>query len=128
MSLPDQPKKPRCHALDPAYDRKRKSREQEERVAKGLGGKRQPASGALPDYGFKGDIRETDFLIEAKRTNAQSISVKSEWLLKIESEADRLGKLPALSLEIGKMFPGMEKDWCLIPMSVFKSLLDKGKQ
>jgi hypothetical protein len=128
VSLPEQPKKPRCRALDSNYDQQRKSRKQEERVAKRVGGRRQPASGALPVPSLKGDIREDRFLIEAKRTDAKSLSIKSEWLMKIESQAEAVGKLPAVSIEIAGTLPMAEKDWCLIPMHVFRSLLDKGRE
>lgn len=128
MTLPENPKKFRSKALDPDYDQQGKSRRQEDRVAKGLGGRRQPASGALPIPSLKGDIQEDSFLIEAKRTNAKSLSVKAEWLMKIEAEAEAVGKLPALSIEIGGMLPITERDWCMVPMSVFKALLDKGKE
>lgn len=128
MSLPEEPKRPRSKALDSGYGRQDKSHKQEERVAKALKGRKQPASGALPVPGLKGDIREDRFLIEAKRTDAQSIRVKASWLVKIEAEAEAIGKFPALSLELGEGLPLSEKDWCLIPMSVFKKLLGKERE
>ena len=44
--------------------------EHEDRVAKKMGGKKQPASGALPMH--KGDILSGDFLVEAKTSGKKS--------------------------------------------------------
>ena len=128
MGLPEKSKKPRCKALDLGYGQQKKSRDQEERVAKLVGGRRQPGSGSLPIPGFKGDVKEDSFLFEAKRTDAKSLRIKAEWLMKIEAEAEALGKFPALSIEIGGMSPLVERDWCLIPMSVLKILLNKERE
>jgi hypothetical protein len=128
LALPDKPKKPRCKALDSNYDQQKKSRKQEDRVAKGVGGRRQPGSGALPNPAFKGDVRHDSFLVETKRTDAKSISVKAAWLIKIEAEARMLDKIPALSIEIGGLAPLVEKDWCLMPMSVFNRLVNRGNE
>lgn len=128
MSIPDKPERPRSRALDSCYGQQAKSRKQEERVAKRLGARRQPGSGSLPVPGLKGDIKEDHFLIEAKRTDAKSISIKSSWLAKIEAEAAAVGKFPALSIEIGGALPDTEKDWCLLPMGVFKALVEQGNQ
>lgn len=128
MPIPERPERPRSRALDHNYDQQRKSRNQEDRVARRIRGRRQPGSGAIQNDAFKGDIKHDRFLIEAKRTNAKSITVKSEWLLKIEDEARILDKLPALSLEIGGVPPTIERDWCMIPMSVFDRLVNRGSE
>ena len=128
MALPEKPEKPRCRALDPGYGQQKKSRDQEERLAKRIGGRRQPGSGSLPIPAFKGDVKEDNFLFEAKRTDAKSLRIKAEWLMKIEAEAEALGKFPALSIEIGGTPLLAEKDWCLIPLSTLKILLNKEKE
>ena len=128
MSLPDEPRKPRSRALDSGYGKQDKSRKQEDRVAKALKGRRQPASGSLPVPALKGDVCEDQFLIEAKRTDSNSIRIQSSWLVKIEAQANAVGKVPALSIELANDIPLAEKDWCLIPLSVFQSLLGKGRE
>jgi len=131
VSLPDDPKTPRCRAFDSGYGRLKKSRKQEKRVADTLGGKVIRGSGTghreagvgMGDYGAKGDIRQEDFLIEAKRTDANSLRIEGYWLVKITSEAAAVGKHPALSIELGGM-PGLvEKDWVMLPASILRRLL-----
>ena len=65
------------------------SKKQEEAVAKAIGGKRTPNSGAT-DFGGKSDVDvENLFNIECKTktSNSESISIKKEWLLKNKREA-----------------------------------------
>lgn len=115
----------RNKAFDAGYGVKRKSKCQEDRVAKELNAFRQPASGALD--GMKGDVKHDDFLIEAKRTDSNVLPVSTRWLKKITKEAEEIGKVPALTLEWGDMFVGVEKDWIVIPLSVFKELIGGNK-
>jgi hypothetical protein len=130
MALPEEPKDLRCKAFDQGYNQKGKSRKQEERVAGIVGGRVQPASGATKHdlwkgtrHSTKGDVCETDFLIEAKRTDAQSMSITGEWLFKISNNAAKSDKMPALAFEIGGFPLLQEKDWVAVPASVFKKLL-----
>lgn len=131
MTLPEESKLPRCRAFDSGYGSRKKSKKQEKRVAGILGGSVIRGSGTghreggtgLGDYGAKGDVRQDDLLVEAKRTDANSLRVEGYWLVKISSEAAASGKHPALSIELGGM-PGLaEKDWVLIPASLLKKLL-----
>lgn len=140
MGLPDEPLKPRCRAFDPGHNRKKKSKSQEKRVAKKLGANVQPASGSkgLPKgdqgtstgRGVRGysvspsDISATSFLVEAKRTDSNSIRIEGRWLDKIEAEALTVGKKPALTLEIGGRNALCEKDWVLITAEDFRKLTD----
>ena len=77
---------------------KEKSIKQEKELAKDLGAKTTPASGATPFR--KGDMRLNGYLIESKATANKSISIKLEWLLKIEKEALNEDKTPLIILEI----------------------------
>lgn len=130
MGLPEDSDGPRCRAFDPGYNKKGKSRKQEDRIADIVGGRVQPASGATKHdlwkgtrCSTKGDVCEADFLIEAKRTDAQSISIAGEYLFKITSYASKSDKMPALAFEIGGYPLLQEKDWVAVPASVFKKLL-----
>lgn len=65
------------------------SARQEEAVAKAVGGRRTPNSGAT-DFGGKSDVDIANlFNIECKTktNNSESISIKKEWLLKNRREA-----------------------------------------
>lgn len=66
-------------------DVKRKSQKQEKRVAKELGGRVTPASGAL--WGAKGDVRSEYFLVECKVTSKSSYPLKDTIWDKIAKEA-----------------------------------------
>lgn len=65
------------------------SKKQEEAVAKAVGGKRTPNSGAT-DFGGKSDVDIANlFNIECKTktSNSESISIKKEWIHKNKREA-----------------------------------------
>lgn len=65
---------------------------QEQAVAKALGGKTTPNSGATPF--FKGDVVAGDFLIECKTTTVckESFSIKREWLDAVNRERIEMRK------------------------------------
>ena len=68
------------------------STKQEKRVAKDLGGKRTPNSGATPWQ--KGDILLQNWLLECKTamTEKQTFSVPKKWLKALPEEAFSAGK------------------------------------
>ena len=76
---------------------KQKSQKQEKNLAKK--GFVTPGSGSV--WLFKGDVVFNDYLVEAKRTDKKSMSVKGEWLEKIFKEALAVGKSAGVELEIG---------------------------
>ncbi|MFI5102878.1 MAG: hypothetical protein ACHP9V_05855 [Terriglobales bacterium] len=102
----------------------RTGRLSEKRLAKKLGGRQTPASGAM--IGAKGDISFEKLLMEAKSTTNDSMSLKFEWLAKIAAEARNMGKTPALAVSFvtptGHDWP--DGDWVMVPMDVFKELFD----
>ena len=93
---------------------KSKANKTEKTLAKKLGGRRQPCSGALA--GAKGDVKTAKFLFDSKETVNESISVKASDLMKIRSEADKQSRDPALVLSLCS---GVHQ-WVCIPLSVFK--------
>lgn len=98
-------------------------RASEKRLAKQLGGKVRPASGAVE--GLKGDIVFDNVLMEAKSTLKNSISIKHDWLAKIATEARNDGKTPALAVSFvtpeGK--PVVSGDWIMVPRHVWEGHL-----
>ena len=98
-------------------------RKSEASLARALGGRARPASGALP--GSKGDIDLGAFLLEAKSTTQESMILKMGWLLKIAREAKSEGKCPALSISFVNQDgqPFFEGEWVLVPLYKFKELL-----
>jgi len=77
---------------------KKKSSRKEKQRAKELGGRAQPGSGN--QFNAKGDIKSDEYLIEHKYTDTNSYSLNINTLLKIEREAQEIGKLPAMIIEI----------------------------
>jgi len=77
---------------------KTRSLAQEKRLAKSLGGKRQPASGAR--WGARRDVVLPRFLIEAKTTKATSFSVDLRDLEFLRKQATAAGKTPAYAIQL----------------------------
>ena len=68
------------------------SKSQEARVAKVLGGKRQPNSGATTFR--KGDVILDNFCVECKTatTEKQSFAIKKDWIDKLKEETFAMNK------------------------------------
>lgn len=98
-------------------------RNSEKKLAKQLGGKVRPASGAME--GAKGDIDLGDFLMEAKSTIQMSMAVKFGWLAKIAHEARAVGKKPALAISFTHDDGEAVRDgqWVMVPLSVWEEHL-----
>lgn len=119
--------KPRPRWLDPNYDKYKRSKKHEVRLANRLGGRRLPRSGGLPCSKWDkttegGDLANEGFLFEHKRTETKSMSLKVDWLKKVTDGARAKMKDPAmiLTFERGLKIP---KDWVLIPLEVFEALV-----
>jgi hypothetical protein len=94
---------------------------QEKSVARVLGGKLTPGSGAASFAG--GDVLTDSFLIECKTTTKplSSFSVKKEWLDKAKEQSFEQGKdFYALAFR----FEPDGDDHIVIPIEIFKELLD----
>lgn len=102
-----------------------RSSAQEKSVAKAIGGRQTPNSGAAS---IKGDVLtdgsyESSWLIECKTkmTHSNSISIKKEWFEKNKYEASEMGKAnTALVFNFG---PG-EENYYIIDEYLFKILQD----
>jgi hypothetical protein len=86
--------------VDPGKNTSKRNRrisiEQEDKVAAAIGGRRQPASGAIE--GMEGDVRKIGVVrVECKWTHAASYKLDLSTLTKIEREAGR-NEVPALVL------------------------------
>ena len=78
------------------------SNKQEKKVAKTLGGKKTPNSGATPYQ--KGDVLTKDFLLECKTVTKKQkqFTIQKEWLEKNKQEAFECGKnYNALTFDFG---------------------------
>jgi len=77
---------------------KKKSVKQEKQLAKDLGARRTPQSGAQTtspnDMTIKGG-----YVLESKATKSKSISLKKEWLEQLKQSPINFGKIPVLVVE-----------------------------
>jgi len=100
-------------------DSQKRSRNQEKRVARREGGRRQPCSGAMD--GFEGDVRRVGkFRGECKFTRAASYRLKLEDLKKIEHQACG-SELPVFDLEFQSESPA--KRYVVLPEWVYETLM-----
>lgn len=82
---------------------------QERRTATAHGGRRQPGSGST--WNRKGDVKTKLTLIENKRTDAKSITLKAVDLEKICREAWAENRRPVLCFEVGgKSYVALSED------------------
>ena len=78
---------------------KKKSKKQEEKIAKDIGGRTTPGSGAL--WFSKADVRNDKYLIEAKFTDSNSYQLKYTTWDKIKREAINDGlRIPVMQIDI----------------------------
>ena len=81
--------------------KKKKSKKQEERIAKQIGGKTVIASGAL--WSCKADVRNDKYLVEAKYTDTNYYTLSVRTWNKIAQEAIKDGlRVPGMCIDIKK--------------------------
>ena len=101
----DKPFSPLEHLDDKDYFTK--ARKLEKKLAKRLGGRTQPASGATPFA--KGDIKLKNLLVEVKQTGKSRFTLTLKLFKKIRREAQEERKTPMMILEIqGEKFVVMD--------------------
>jgi hypothetical protein len=76
----------------------KQSQKHEKRIAKAVGGSTTAASGAF--WTRKGDVRNSDLLIEHKWTGKKTKTIKSEELKKITNEAIMDGRTPVFGIHL----------------------------
>ena len=101
-------------------DNKRKSIKQEKRLAKAIGAKRTPQSGAQDTSPT--DMITGNYIIESKATKRNSISVKEEWLSSLKQSPMHMGKIPTLILEFPK-----QRRYVVIAEEDFKNIIKENK-
>ena len=76
----------------------KQSQKHEKRIAKAIGGSTTAASGAF--WSRKGDVRNSDLLIEHKWTGKKSKTIQSAELKKITNEAIMDGRTPVFGIHL----------------------------
>lgn len=98
----------------------------EKQLAKRMGGRLQPGSGALA--GAKGDVKveaKLDLLMENKSTSGATFTMRQDHLHKVYQEALETSRAPALSFQFTNEAGNSEKRdrWVCLPENVFKQLM-----
>jgi hypothetical protein len=78
---------------------KARSKHSEKRALQFLGGKLQPASGALPSTFLKGDVKSDLFLVDDKTTHAKQFNLKVALWDKLHKEAWVNNRYPLIRVE-----------------------------
>ena len=102
-------------------------RRSEKRVAKHMGARQHPASGAMRGAKSDASLKEENFQLEMKSTTTMTMPLHVGWLAKISMEALQHGRRPAVVMSFtdgeGKARMRLNSEWVAIPMEVFKELL-----
>lgn len=104
---------------------KRIDQRQDRDVAAKFGGVVNPASGALPVVGLKGDVRTEKFKISDKATTKKSFRLEYGYLAEIERLAFQDGKVPLLVLRFDFKPKGLleKRDWAIVPVDDLLDLI-----
>jgi hypothetical protein len=96
----------------------------ESRLARQLGARLMPASGAV--QGIKGDMELPGYKIEAKASTNRSIGLQHSWLAKIVAEARAYTKKPLLMISFitGDGRPVPNGQWVVIPLKDWEELME----
>jgi hypothetical protein len=91
-----------------------------------MGARETMYSGSKPNA--RGDMVLGNFLIEAKSTISGSLRLPLDWLAKITGEAERAGRVPALSVSFvsGDGRARANGRWVAVPESVFLEMCGGG--
>lgn len=100
---------------------KQRSRAQERKIAKEVGGKVVKGSGCMRHA--KGDVKMEQFLIEAKTTDAASYALTVETMNKVIDEGLEIGKEAILQLDFRKH----QLRLAVVPWMNFQLMLDDTK-
>jgi len=99
----------------------------EKRVAKKMGARLHPNSGAMA--GVKSDASLPEFQLEMKSTITQAMVLEMAWLVKIAHEALDHGKTPIITFSFVDAHgaPRMKHyaEWVVMPMVAFQELTDR---
>jgi hypothetical protein len=103
--------------------RKAKELDREKAIAKKLGGRAQPASGAGI---HKGDVKLENFLLDSKACETNSLILPIKDVVRAVRDADGEGLVPALYITLEKVPDTVPTEWVMLPATTFQAMLDAG--
>lgn len=98
--------------------KRQRSNKSEQELAKQYGGRQQPASGAIPVAGLKGDVITGQFLFDDKTTVRKSFTVSHDVLAKLSKDAFRTRRIPVLRVH----FEQTRRAYFVIDETTFRRL------
>ena len=104
---------------------KAKANKHEKALAKKLGARRQPNSGATP--GAKGDVNTPELLLDSKQTIDKKITITAEMLGKISLEAQQINRYPGLVITLQTHLQ-VCPEWIILPLDYHNSLMEELRQ
>jgi len=120
------PKKPKPNFFDDdERSVKRKSLDNEKRLAAEIGFTCTPGSGNTPWPGVKGDGEHPLFMFECKETKHASIRIAGRDVQTLVDNARLIGKAPVLVVSAYKLPEAIPKDWVAVPAETFRWILEK---
>lgn len=99
--------------------KRQRSKWSENKLAGVHGGRRQPASGALPVAGLKGDVITDRFMFDDKTTGAKSFSVNDATMQKLARDAFQARRMPLMHVR----FEGTNRSYYVMDAATFNRLL-----
>lgn len=119
-------KRPTPNVFDDNEPQCNKSRSvvHEDRLQGVLRSRSTPNSGALPEISFKGDLQDGLFVWQAKLTDKARFTITSDVLVELQRQASLNSKWPGVALTIEGLPNHIEKDWVMLPASVFGEIID----
>lgn len=106
----------------------KQARKQERVVAKRMGGRTTPASGALPMRKGDVEILQTlgrNFRLDVKTTSKKQYTIKTSQLLKLENDAF-VGEIPGLLIVFAEAgLPKYIESWAVIPEARLQELISE---
>lgn len=119
----EEPSRPKPFGLEDLETTRSRSDKQETRIAKDENAFKVPGSGSFA--GHKSDVSGERFRYEAKTTKHQSRAVSLDELIKIDVEARRHGQLPVMVISFENIPPHIERDFYIVPRSVWQELTNE---
>jgi hypothetical protein len=119
-------KRPTPNVFDDTSPNCNKSRSvvHEDRLQKVLRSKTTPNSGALAEISYKGDLQDGLFVWQAKLTDKSRFTITSDVLVELQRQASLNSKWAGVALTLEGLPDHLEKDWVMIPASVFGEIID----
>lgn len=119
-------KKPRPNVFvkKEKQDNKSRSVRHESRIAKSIGARVQPNSGALPFISQKGDLTDDHFVWQAKLTKNGRLSLTSDVIAEVYEQACMTGKRAGLALTLEGLPDHLPKDWIAVPLDVWQEIME----